>query len=282
MNWFTAVWISIYQQLQWFQLSVSRKLRKSLVGFIGGFFSAHNCLVMLPKPLFNLYTVCLCLLSYRNANRYAKCLIGRLEKYKQVQQVFDWDWQIVNKGLSLQQIGLARMRVRVGGARSAQRYFLFFLEKYFFYEFDKYFFVLTTYLLSLKVYLVHRHLDWQGRVSGGWSVWATAKSPWKYQERPPNIFVCHEIWWTSNPPFWWEKFWCPKILHQDLIYQKLMRFQYQPNQGIWQNQNQINSCWFWFDTKLQRESLQIYTVDGESFHVVTISREEFSNAQNHS
>ena len=123
---------------------------------------------------------------------------------------------------------------------------------------------------------------WQGRLSGGWSVWATAKSPWKYQERPPNIFVCHEIWWTSNPPFWWEKFWCPKILHQDLIYQKLMRFQYQPNQGIWQNQNQINSCWFWFDTKLQRESLQIYTVDGESFHVVTISREEFSNAQNHS
>ena len=87
-----------------------------------------------------------------------------------MQQVVDWDWQIVNKGLSLQQIGLARMRVRVGGARSAQRYFLFFLEKYFFYEFDKYFFVLTTYLLSLKVYLVHRHLDWQGRVSGGWSV----------------------------------------------------------------------------------------------------------------
>ena len=241
----------------------------------------------------------------------------------------DWDWQIVNKGFSSQQIGLARDAGQSGWSKIGPKIFLLFLLeiflmnstnisfvwkyfcsvwKYFWsaaiwigkgcgsgwveqdrtkdiscfcsriisHEFDKYFFGLKIFLLSPKIFLVHRYLDWQGKLSGGWSIWATAKSSWKYQERPPNIFGCHEIWWTSNPPFSWEKFGAQKF-YIKISFIRSWRDS-STNQTNEYGRIKIRPIVAEFDlTQNLRESLQINSVNCKNFHVAKILREDAEN-----
>ena len=48
----------------------------------------------------------------------------------------------------------------------------------------------------------------------------------RWNIRRPKFSLCHEIWWTLNPTFKWEK-----ILHQDTIYPQLMSLR----RKLWSN-----------------------------------------------
>ena len=61
-------------------------------------------------------------------------------------------------------------------------------------------------------------LVWIGK--GGWVVGGAMfenLQSHRWNIRRPKFSLCHEIWWTLNPTFKWEK-----ILHQDTIYPQLM------------------------------------------------------------
>ena len=124
-------------------------------------------------------------------------------------QDVDWYWQIVNKA---QQIGLARHAGQSGWGQIGIKISRGLKWKYF--PYDLFYLGPWFGIFSDKCFL----LVWIGKrgwVLGG-AMFENLQSH-RWNIRRPKFSLCHEIWWTLNPTFKWEK-----ILHQDTIYPQLM------------------------------------------------------------
>ena len=111
------------------------------------------------------------------------------------------------------------MRVRVGGARSALRYLGVSNGNIFHMIYS----ILVWCIFSDKCFL----LVWIGK--RGWGLGGAMfenLQSHRWNIRRPKFSLCHEIWWTLNPTFKWEK-----ILHQDTIYPQLMSLR----RKLWSN-----------------------------------------------
>ena len=111
------------------------------------------------------------------------------------------------------------MRVRVGGARSALRYLGVSNGNIFHTIYP----ISVWYIFSDKCFL----LVWIGK--RGWGLGGAMfenLQSHRWNIRRPKFSLCHEIWWTLNPTFKWEK-----ILHQDTIYPQLMSLR----RKLWSN-----------------------------------------------